>query len=416
MPPQTEKVPPPSDYDRGEKARLFLESRGLFGRKPTLRSSDYELCLSDPYLYYLTRRLGLVRRLSFSRAKVRGSWFHTAWEYDGLSGEFERALTERLEEVRLACASCGVVGDRARDIIEDERQAAAAGKASYEGSQIVRISDKVGTWRRMILDSGLFRVVKKEVLVDWEDPEHPGLKMVAQFDALLHQVKQNTLWVMDFKSVDGDATARLQTCPIEFQTQHYIAGLRRKVEGDREWLEEMGLPMDVAVGGMIHVGVSVPSIKFGMSDRSFRVVDFTPTRGKNKGVTRQEKEYYGEPDFNNYLRRVAHWYNSSGDYEELKAERDANPLVNLSYTTPDCLDGDNFSEYRGRVAFVASHALRTPNPDNFLRTSHLRRYGSLSDWADFYLCPVRQWPEIVSQGGFMVQFRDEELMEPAHVE
>lgn len=412
MPPEVMKIPlPSSDHDRGPAAQAFLRAHGVVPRVPTLRSSDYGLCLGNPYLYYLIRRLGLVRRLSWSKATSRGSWFHAAWEFEDLPGAFEQSLTDRMEELKAACQSMGVVGDKARDIIENERRAAALGKAAYEGSKLVQISQKVRSWNQLVLESGLFRVLGREVLVDWEDPEEPGMTMVAQYDALLLHMQQNRVWVLDFKSVDGDATGRLQTCPIEFQTQHYIHGLRTKLLGDPDWVKEMGLPEDVQCGGMIHVAVSTPSIVFGMGDRDYKLVDFTPTRGKNKGVTRQEKEYIGEPKYENYLKRVRHWYNSSGDYEELKKEREAEPLVNLSYTTPDCLDGDNFTEYRSRVKFVADHARREPNPDNFLRGTDLRSYGKLSDWAPFFLCPVRQWPEIIRSEGFMLQFRDEELME-----
>jgi hypothetical protein len=43
---------------------------------------------------------------------------------------------------------------------------------------------------------------------------------------------------------------------------------------------------------LLHLAVQKPTIKFGQNDRPSREIEFTPTRGKNKGITRTEREYY----------------------------------------------------------------------------------------------------------------------------
>ena len=71
MPPNQEPQPLPTD--RAKSARIYLEPEGLVARVPSIRSSDYGSALSDPFGYYLRRRLGLTPPLLYSEALARGS-------------------------------------------------------------------------------------------------------------------------------------------------------------------------------------------------------------------------------------------------------------------------------------------------------------------------------------------------------
>ena len=85
MPPNVQEIKPPEGW--GEDAARWLEAHGMVAEVPTIRSSDYESCLGNPFGYYLTRRLGLSDALRWSEALSRGSWFHKRFEYWDLPAE-----------------------------------------------------------------------------------------------------------------------------------------------------------------------------------------------------------------------------------------------------------------------------------------------------------------------------------------
>lgn len=107
---------------------------------PPSRASDYSLCLSNPFQYYLTRRLGLVPMLSWSEALSAGTWMHERARYffqsfpNGdlpaeLNTELQNQLDDRLTELRAACNTLSISPARENEILEDERRAYALGRA-----------------------------------------------------------------------------------------------------------------------------------------------------------------------------------------------------------------------------------------------------------------------------------------------
>lgn len=413
MPPTT--TPIPSPIGRGDAAREYLESCGLVAQSPPIRSSDYVLALTDPFRYYLTRRLGLVPAVSWSKALSRGSWFHKCLELDDFTSEtpslsvgltFDQALQQREKELAASCASIGIQSESLRDLINRERADAQTARAWYEASASVVIDDTHGSWRSF-LRRPYWRILSREET--FRAPlgsvgNHPA---AIQPDLLLHHTGHNKLWIVDAKTTDEDPLVRMTSCPLEFQTLHYL-NVVNLLLFDASFRSRFGLTPDTTVGGMIHIVVRKPELVFGMKDRNFTEKLFVPSRGPNKGVSRLERTYHGEPVFDNFLSRVRTWYAAADEYTHLAKEFASSPPCNISFTTVDFLEDESASDYHSILNFIWSLATRKPNPNSFLRNpDSLRSWGSVSRYAPFYLLPVSQWPAHIAEQGLIQKHRDE---------
>lgn len=415
MIPSIPDIPPPTG--RGKAAMLWLETHGFTARIPPTASSDYGLGLTDPFLYYLTRRLGLCRALSWSKALTRGSWLHKAFELDDFTNpnpmqkEMEElyfeALEERLAELTTTCGAHGIVGEGRRRILDAEKQDAKTALSWYRTAASVMISPDYGTYREFLSPSrrNPMRLLAREFTFSTCEPG--GSNRVGRFDGLLHQEQHNTLWILDLKSCSEDPRVRLASCPLEFQTQHYTSSLNYILNTSSYMQDTFGLPKGVKVGGMIHLGIRKPKIIMGPRDRSYKLVERMLLRGPRKGQTVEEREYYGEPTLENFQQRCNDWFHGRGQYVHLAKEREALPPVNLSFTPIDSID---WVEYTNRLSFVQSLATREPVPENFLRNpGNINPYGKKSIWAGLYLLPVHQWPEYIREQKLMVSHRYNEV-------
>lgn len=408
MPPS---IPPqPTHLGRGDAAREYLSSHGFVPTVPSIRSSDYTLLLEDPFKYYLTRILCLVPALSWSKALSRGSWFHKCLEIDDLTSEtpsltlgsgFDGALADRELELRESCESVGIQGETLRDILAREVQDANTARAWYEASSSVEIDKTHGSWRDF-LRRPYWCVLSREHLYSAAMPHIGGHKAVIQPDLLLYHRDHKKLWVVDAKTTDEDPVVRMTSCPVEFQTNHYLRVLSHLQSIGHLPLLHPEVTSDATIGGMIHVVVRKPDLVFGLKDRNFTEKIFVPSRGPNKGVSRLEKTYHGEPLFCNFLSRVRDWYAAANDYTHLAREFAASPPCNISFTTVDFLDDESNLDYHDALNFIHSHATRNPTPNNFLRNPNsIRAWGSVSKYAPFYLLPVSQWPSHIAEAGLV---------------
>jgi len=393
---------------------------------PSIRSSDYECVLGDPFRYYLTRRLGLVSTLSSSTALSRGSWFHKAAEYDTLYGpltpshplmvSFDACLNARLQELTESCATLGIVGDARRTIVATEKEDAETALAWYCAASRVSISPKYGTFRDY-LSQPYWKVLGREIPISIATPPDHRLTMEdlhstkylrrrTTMDVLLFDTNTELLWIIDWKSCSEPTEVRLASCPIEYQTLHSIYMLKDLLKTGLPQTV-FKLPENVQVGGMIHIAIQKPSLRFGQQDRNF-TLDTSPLKsGPRKGQPRNEKVFHGEPSLPNFIARCDDWYQGVGDYLHLLSERSSHPVVNISHTYAHHLDGEAYSDYLARTEFIAHHATRHPHPSNFLKSpSSIAPYGTLSPFAPFYLCHPSQWPEIIQREGFTVRHRD----------
>lgn len=399
MPPKTKAIPVPTSD--GKDSKEWLEAHGLVARQPAIRSSDYESVLHCPFQYYLSRRLGLVQALRWSEALSRGSWFHKRFEHynlpaDEAKRQMEIEYEKRESELTDICINRGIKGESKSNIMEREYQDMMCASAWYEAS--------MGPFLETIRKPH-WRVLGTEVVAEYKHPEFG--RLLAQFDMLLYHEKQNSVWIVDLKTTGHNPIERLQTCTIEFQTQHYMHILDWMLK-EQSLTRAYEIPRDARLGGMMHVAVQKPTIDFGMKDRDCDEKEHTLTRGPRKGQIEIRRTYYGEPKIENYIKRCKDWYNATGEYEDKKAERETAPAINISKTDRLTLDTRWTTEYTTRLRLVHHYATVDPLPLNFPKSAnYLIQFGKMSPFSPFYLTPTSEWPGFLRIEGFMVEDRDD---------
>lgn len=448
MPPETQPLPLPTD--RAKSARQYLESEGLVSRIPSIRSSDYSSALSDPFGYYIRRRLGLIPALSYSEALSRGSYFHTLfalYDRDDRWQIFKRQCEARLAEINRICKDLRITESHRADAVQNERIDQAMASSWYNAFENLPC---INSTSALDLLHDNHTKLGAEVRLTWVDDRFPKTRQVAQFDLLLLNRKTNKLWVVDAKTTASPPLIRLSTVKEEFQTMHYLHAL--------EWFFDRGLlhkqyqlPPNVQLGGMMHVAILKPSIQFGQADRSFH----WESDGKRTGIAgrimrspvnlqdqgdyvikwtrnqpspepccgtmdeclhvlhevtgkKPEKIYQGEPSLDQYMQRCMRWYKGEGEYLDRAPDFHNDPPINISYTHASVmLDKDWRIDYLSRVAMIYKLATLEANPCNFLKNIDAIRMGSkLANYSPFYLTEPKDWPALVQTQQFLVAHRD----------
>lgn len=448
MPPET--IPTPLPTDRAKSARQYLESEGLVPRVPSIRSSDYSSALSDPFGYYVRRRLGLIPALSYSEALSRGSYFHTLfalYDRDDRWQIFKRQCAARLTEINNICKDLRIAESHRADAVQNERIDQAMASAWYNAFENLPC---IKGQSALDLLSDNFVKLGSEVRLTWIDERFPKTRQVAQLDLLLLNRKTNKLWIVDAKTTASPPLIRLSTVKEEFQTMHYLHAL--------EWFFTRGLlhkqydlPPNVQLGGMMHMAILKPSIQFGQADRDFH----WESDGKRTGIAgrimrspvnlqdqgdyvikwtrnqpspepccgtmeeclhvlhevtgkKPEKIYQGEPSLAKYMERCTRWYKGEGEYLDRAPDFHNDPPVNFSYTHASVmLDKDWRLDYLSRVAMIYKLATQEANPCNFLKNIDAIRMGSkLANYSPFYLTEPKDWPALVQTQQFLVAHRD----------
>lgn len=411
MPPETPPIPVPAWND----AASFLRHHGIIPVDPPIRSSDLRLVTTSPFTYYLTRRLGITKAFARSEALARGSWLHKCFELDSFTAptfrdsstvlRYWQVLDARLAELKVICKSRGLDTATTTEILTRETHDARTAFAWYAAAARVSIHPTIGTFRHYLAQSA-WRVLARELTLTV--PSHlggPPLRAVP--DLLLHNHARNELWLVDLKSTSMDPRDRLSLCSHEFQAAHYLHVTREALT--HHLLDAYSLPDDIRVGGIMHIAIQKPTIKFGQNDRPHREIQFTPSRGPNKGITRTEREYYGEPDHTIYLTRCDQWFAGTHEFSHLAPAREASPPINISYTPASILDNPAYPSYDARLSQITAFATCEPSPDNFpFDASEFASHGRLTPWAHFAINPVQHWPEIMAREGFVVNHRDTE--------
>ena len=410
--PATDPIPFPTDDS--DSARTFLEAHGLVAVEPPLRSSDFPAALEDPFRYYLTRRLGLAPFLSYSTALNRGSWFHTAAQASQTSDPSSfllAALDSRLAELKSVCDSVGVLPSAALTFAQRERRDFETASAWFEAafSTPFHQGQSLSTYF-----SSFTHVASELTLRHTITLNGRSLPLVCTLDRLI--LRDNLLSIVDYKTCSEPPSIRLAKCPLEMQTWLYSFIVDELLSSGR--LQQLlNLPPSVTFGGMYHLAIQKPTIRLGLNDRPFRETPFTPSSGKNKGITRINREYYGEPSFARYLARCSSWYART---DEFSSDPDSEPRVNISYIAPTLIRSPlTLKDLFTRLELLHSFSTRPANPDNFPKNPngiYSYRGQSLSPFADLYFRPVREWPSIIQQARFVVDHRDDPSDSPSDPE
>lgn len=426
MPPTPPPPPPMPRGDHGTPAREYLEGNGLVAVTPPIRASSVTRAIGDPFLYYLVDRLGIVPILSLSRALSTGSWFHARAEMMPFDtpgaplppedmARLRSRLDDRLVELRQLAAHMGLSADRTASILADEESDFALALALYSVAflKLQLPGYAPGMTVARYLNGSHFRTVSIENLytVEVRDPDMGTLTLAAQPDRLLLNTSNNHLWLVDYKTCQESPTTRLQTCTSEQQTLQYMHVISTLLQENPEALD---VPRGTALGGMIHIAAQKPSIRLSGNDRDFTISTRTLTRGPRRGQEVTEKEYFGEPKFDNYLNRVKEWLEGVGEYQHEAPLRATDPCVNMSTVHFGAVDRGMWARYHARIRQVARYATCEACPANFPdNPSSLRgQGGTLSPYLPFYTETVEKWPGIVARD-FLIRHRDEALLETA---
>lgn len=204
-------------------------------------------------------------------------------------------LELRLEELRVACVGMGLTSESRNPILDRETKDAKIAWTQYLGASLIKVP-RYGTFREF-LGAPYWRVLGRELPISAHfENVNPYIEAAGTLDLLLYHTKHNLLWAVNFKTFNSSpkCTRHLHQ---EFQTQLYLDLLRHLIR-DPGWRELFKLH-DVQLKGMIHVCMRKCPLEFGAKDRDRTFYDFTPKTGKNKGVTRKETEYHGEPKLDN---------------------------------------------------------------------------------------------------------------------
>lgn len=449
MPPEIQPTSLPKD--RARSARQFLETEGLVARVPSIRSSDYSSALSDPFSYYLRRRLGLTQALQYSEALSRGSYFHVLfalYDRDDRWQIFRRMCKTRLDEINKLCKDLRLSEDARVTSVQNEQIDQAFATAWYAAFTDLPCISNTSACDHLTKN---YLKLGAEVRLTWVDERFPKTRQVAQFDLLLLDRRTNKVWIADAKTTSLPPLIRLSTVREEFQTMHYMHCL--------EWFLSRGLlherypmlPKDAELGGMMHMAILKPSIQFGMQDRPFtwesegkrtgvsgRIMR-TPVNLQDKGThviqwtakppyaepfcgtmdeclaelhartgKTPEKKFTGEPSIEAYTQRCMRWYKGQGEYLDKAPDFVNDPPINISYTHASAmLDKDWRADYLSRVAMIYNLATIEANPCNFLRNiDSLRMGANLNPFSPFYLTEPKDWPGLVASQQFLVAHRD----------
>lgn len=371
-------------------------------RTPSIRSSD----LNRPadFTYFLSRILGIVPRYRYHRALSLGSWTHALLEHGGSpSSAYASLLDSHLAKCREACALSGISDPT--PFLENEAKDGM--HAAVWLDALSRIPMQITPQLRAAFPDYLSEK-NGWYLLGREIPASVPFgttALRATFDALYYHAPTNRLWVLDFKTTDLDPAVRLSTCPIESQTHLYTHILNALLPESQLLLNEIAKVASVLerpkVGGMIHLVLQKPTIRFSGKDRDRLEV----SGGKTKPI--------GSPVLSNYAQRCMDWYLGDNEYTHLKAQREASPPLGLSFThftgTPSW-----FKEQLNRRERLICLSGSGPDaaPDKSVWDLCPPSVDGMMDWSEpsvyapFYLNPPSMFPSIIQQNNLIIADRD----------
>jgi hypothetical protein len=352
--------------------------------RPHIRSSDAKF--GDDYLYLLRRRYGLVKAGTYSEPLALGSHYHKLFEVEG-TDTWLRDWAEYRDAVLQERPGSKFV-ERDLDFAFHTWTGVLKGLPVSDDGQ--RLGDYLDLTKAQTIASEL------KVSVGRASASNQVVPCTIQIDRLGYNANDNSLTIYDLKSTSLQTQVRAAACPFEFQTWHYIVTLQTAVTSGA--LETWGVPSDARVTGMDHIIFQKPTIRMSQEDRDYTLKKVTPTRGKNAGTTRLERDYHGEPQWSNFVDRCITCYKD----QAMPA------LVSQTHLT-----GNQalMAEYYVRLDRLLERATRDPRPELHPRSeSGAVDWRSVSDYYPFYLdADPGRWPVLAVRHQFSVEHRDEPL-------
>jgi len=404
MPPKTEMIPLPRS--RGKDAYDYLAAHSLIAKVPNIRSSD---SFTNPFQYYLSRRLGLRPAYTYYQPFSVGDWAHKYLQFyyeDDTDARFYAELRKFQSSLRDLASQPQLrwSADRLDTEIQKVQDDAEYARAIFLTGIDIQLDSTGRTIRSAVLDHPRLRCLGQELILR---VPYGKTELVAQYDLLMYDEDNHTLRVPDLKTTITPPKVRADQCPIEFQTRHYLYILNRMLPN---LIQRFNLDPRTTVGSMDHLIVQKPNLKIHDKDIPRRAYEHTLQRGPRAGQTEIRYEKLADtPDPELFRARVRDKMLGTGEYEHEGPYRQDEPMADISYTHFDRLPQGDWDEYQKILADIYSLATRDPYPENFPRNARSmvdRRQPT--PYALFYRHPVQAWPRIAREMNMIVDFREPE--------
>lgn len=349
---------------------------------PPIRSSDAKY--SCPYMYLLRRRYGLVPPAEYSPALSQGTHWHKLLELE-TEPDFEKSWDTYSNEVLH-----GLEGNVLTNVKRDLEL------CKHTWSVIrSRPCDEKGNTLAHLVRMPHLRLVANELKISMNitGPLQIEYPVTIQIDKLFYHPKQNALYIFDLKSTGSDAQVRAAQCPFEFQTWLYIETLNQFV--GIGGYQDLGVPQDTKVAGIQHYIFSKPKIRLSAEDRDYELKTRIFQKGPRKGTTDISRNWYGEPQWSNFVRRWAQQFID-------------NPERVLCSFTPLLGNEGLLGDFWNRLDWISPLSQCAVDEPIFFRTeSGAVDWNAVSPYYPFYVNPRREdWAQIAARHNFRVEHRD----------
>lgn len=418
----------------------------LESRVPPLRSSDISLANTNPFLYYLIRRLGIHNPLRQSDALDAGTWFHEAAALidspDAVSKAQER-LSDKCETIRRTLQSDFNLNPDAAQAFADTHYKSGIYGIGIFAAMLRWRQPPSATGRKRDLSDGVAAYLSRYETISIETPyESPanydafGTKTFASAvcrpDRLVRNPSTGAVWIVDYKTTADSPSDRIAYCPLEPATSFYI----RLIDSiDSTGSADLGPNSYLA--GMMHIVIQKPTIRPSRDDCPFHYTsegkrtkrygeahetkdgkwhisihdtdtgevfaDCTlPTHGAaltylHEATGKQPSKVYMDetPRLDAYAHRTEQWWRDNCDEDP----------IDISYTTKEEVLSEPFrSSYDRLHKNLAHYATCDPDPTNFPMTDEgIKR----SVYRDFFLAHPSQWSRIMSDHNLTQGWRED---------
>lgn len=384
----------------GVEACLYLAKHSWRAVSPPIRSSDYDLLVSNPFVYLLRVRYGLKPWFESSPALRAGTWFHEClehWIRDKAS--LDARVAAYIAQIRRSEADGVISSTIADNAVEAAEREALAAMTWFRVASTLKMGD-LGS-----LDDFLtrYQVLGRELRLKVRMSDLPGAHRrgrktwaLVRLDMLLYDPRDRVLWAFDAKTEGRSASMRCMACSVEFQTKLYCAVLQAALQTGLLASMGVSVPPDTQIGGMIHWVVQKCLLRMSLEDRNFKV--------ERNGSGIERKTYFGPPVYENYLKRVESWYSATDQYAHLAIERENDPVVNMSFTPMKSLDLERDMWFTCQLEALRRASTRAPAPGYFPPNVHDLRERHKA-YLPFVLQPVELWPSVAIEEGFIVEHR-----------
>lgn len=368
-----------------------------------IRQSTCHTCHACIRKCMFRNRLGLVpNRRKFKSAAHLGTLVHR-FQQVGLAAKDVAKVRQEVEKELEPCRQAiysndDLFGDAARTI-----------KAAEDNFSLAWVMAEL--FAEAYPTTPALQSVVKEQEVEASITIHEGgetlpVWLAGRLDDLQQLSTDDSFWIRDFKSTSRDLDDILVGYQWGPQLRIYriLANAWLHQHG-REFLQTRPRPMQpvgmvarIETRGFILNVLQRPGIILSGADRNFSVKQRVLKSGPRKGETVEDKTYYGEPLFNNYLNRVRDWYRAQVASGEMKQ-----PFTSLMVPFTEPVMTDHFAQFLLGVRWVCTVRLGNASPADLARNfpkdpsgSACRAFEQTCDYYPLCCAEPDNWPSIIT--------------------